>query len=58
MKTSYVSARFMRDGIEFAGVVYGHQMLVDIGQLVEDLTLIAFASESGEWAGRICFLPL
>ncbi|MBI4908554.1 MAG: hypothetical protein HY820_33350 [Acidobacteria bacterium] len=51
-------ARFLRTGIEFAGVVYGHQMLVDIGRLVEDLTLIASVSEPDEWAGRICYLPL
>ena len=51
-------ARFQREGVEFAGVVYGHQQVVSIGQLVEDLTLIASATEVPEWAGRIGYLPL
>jgi hypothetical protein len=32
------SARVLRSGIAFAGVVYAPQMLVDIGRFVEDLT--------------------
>jgi hypothetical protein len=40
------------------GSNYGYPMLVDTGRFVEDLTLIALATESGEWAGRKCYLPL
>ena len=51
-------ARFQSESIEFAGVVYGHQQVLGIGQFVEELTLIATATEASEWAGRIAYLPL
>jgi hypothetical protein len=47
-----------RQGTEFAGVIYGHQRLVSIGQMVEDLTLIATATTASEWLSRIAYLPL
>lgn len=51
-------ARFQHEGIEFPRVVYAHQMAVSIGQLVEDLTLIANSTEASEWFNRIVYLPL
>ncbi len=51
-------ARFQHEGIEFAGVVYAHQMAVSIGQMVEDLTLIAKSTDASEWVDRIVYLPL
>ena len=51
-------ARFQHEGIEFPGVVYAHQMAVSIGQMVEDLTLIAKSTEASEWFNRIVYLPL
>lgn len=51
-------ARFQREGVPFAGVAYSHQQLISIGQLIEDLHLIASASEAEEWTGRIVHLPL
>ena len=51
-------AHLQRQGIEFAGIVYGHQRLVGLGQMVEDLTLIATATASSEWLSRIVYLPL
>jgi predicted nuclease of predicted toxin-antitoxin system len=36
--------RRLREGEDFAGVVYSHQLRVTIGQLVEDLELIAKAT--------------
>lgn len=50
--------RLQRQGIHFTGIVYGHQRLVGIGQMVEDLTLIANATTAQEWVGRISYLPL
>jgi hypothetical protein len=50
--------RLQRQGIRFSGIVYGHQRLVGIGQMVEDLTLIANATSAPEWVGRIAYLPL
>lgn len=51
-------ARFQHEGIEFAGVVYAHQMAVSIGQMVEDLTLIAKVSTTSEWPSKVVYLPL
>ncbi len=45
-------------GQPFAGVVYGHQMKVTIGQCVEDLELIAKVYEPEEMASRVEYLPL
>jgi hypothetical protein len=47
-----------RTGVEFAGVIYGHQLLVGVGQMIEDLALVAGASQPEEWTGRITYLPL
>src|SRR5215468_4929893 len=45
-------------GQTFAGVVYGHQLDVTIGQCVEDLELIAKATEPEEWVNHTAWLPL
>ena len=45
-------------GIPFAGVVYGHQLLVPIGVCVRDLELIAKLSEPDELRNRVEYLPL
>jgi hypothetical protein len=49
--------RLQVDGIAFCGVVYAHQLRVTIGQMVEDLDLIANATTQEEWLGRIQYLP-
>jgi hypothetical protein len=51
-------ARRQRDERDFCGIVYGHQLRVTIGQMVEDLELIAQATSQEEWRGRIEYLPL
>ncbi len=51
-------ARRLREGEGFSGVVYAHQLRVTIGQMVEDLVLIATATSQEEWSGRIEYLPL
>lgn len=45
-------------GESFAGIIYAHQLDVSIGQCVIDLELVAKASDSDEWIGRIEYLPL
>jgi predicted nuclease of predicted toxin-antitoxin system len=47
-----------RSGIPFSGIVYAHQLRITIGQLVDDLELLAKATEPEEWNGRIEYLPL
>jgi predicted nuclease of predicted toxin-antitoxin system len=51
-------ARRQRENGNFSGIVYGHQPRVTIGQMVEDLELIARATSLDEWWGRIEYLPL
>ena len=49
----------MRDQREaFAGVIYAHQLRVTIGQMVEDLGLIAIATSRDEWIDKIAYLPI
>jgi len=50
--------RYQSKGILFPGVVYGHQLLVQIGDCVRDLELIAKLGEPQEFANRVQFLPL
>jgi len=42
----------------FSGLVYAHQLRITIGQMVEDLELIARATSADEWWSRIEYLPL
>ena len=51
-------ARRLREGEEFSGIVYAHQLRVTSGQMVEDLELIATATSKEEWSGRIAYLPI
>ena len=45
-------------GIHFAGVIYGHQLRVSIGDCVRDLELLARAAEPDDLANRVEYLPL
>ncbi|MCL4266374.1 MAG: DUF5615 family PIN-like protein [Anaerolineae bacterium] len=45
-------------GIYFAGIVYAHQLGVTIGRCVQELELLALASESEEMINRVEYLPL
>ena len=42
----------------FSGLIYAHQLRITIGQMVEDLALIATATSPDEWQNRIEYLPL
>src|SRR5438067_13608424 len=52
------AARRQETGEEFAGVIYGHQLNVTVGQCIEELELIAQATEPEEWANLVIYLPL
>ena len=42
----------------FAGIIYAHQLNIAVGQCVDELELIAKATEPDEWANRLLYLPL
>jgi hypothetical protein len=42
----------------FSGLVYAHQLRVSIGRCVDDLELVAQATNPEEWVGKVMFLPL
>jgi hypothetical protein len=48
---------WQRNGREFAGLLFGPQLGGTIGQYVEDLELIAKASEPEDWRNVVEFLP-
>ena len=50
--------RFLAEGVKFVCVVYAPQRIVPIGQMVEELTLLATATEPSEWSGRVEYIPL
>lgn len=45
-------------GVPFPGIVYGHQLVVQIGDCIRDLELIAKLGELQEFENRVQFLPL
>jgi hypothetical protein len=51
-------AEHQRHGVAFAGVIYGHQLNVTIGQCIRDLELIALVNEPEDCANRVEYLPL
>ena len=51
-------ARWLSEGKDFSGIIYAHQLRITIGQMVEDLELIARSTSQNEWRGRIEYLPL
>ena len=52
------AAKRQREGRNFFGVVYSSQLARSIGQVIEDLQLVAQAGEMGEFANRVTYLPL
>lgn len=52
------ATRRQRTGAPFAGVVYAHQLRVNIGRCIRDLELIAKATEPGDWQNWVEYLPL
>ncbi len=50
--------RRLRDGEDFSGIIYSHQLRITIGQLVDDLELISGATFKDEWCRKIEYLPI
>ena len=46
------AARRQREGIPFAGLIYAHQLGTTIGQLINELELLASVGEPGDFEGR------
>lgn len=44
-------------GESFAGVVYAHQLNITVGQCIDDLELIAKATDLAEWMNAVVYLP-
>ena len=45
-------------GAHFAGVIYAHQLNITVGHCIDDLELIAKATNLDEWLGNTVYLPL
>lgn len=52
------AVRRQRSGERFRGVIYVHQDRLTIGETVEELEVVARASELEEFENRIVYLPL
>jgi hypothetical protein len=52
------ATRRQRSGHAFSGVIYAHQLGLNIGRCVNDLEIIAQAGAPEDLANRIEFLPL
>jgi hypothetical protein len=52
-----LAEQWQREGREFAGLLFGHQLHATIGQFVKDLELIATASDLAEWLNVVERLP-
>src|ERR1022692_4570672 len=50
--------RLLKQDVSFSGIVYAHQLRITIGQMVEDLELIARRSEERRVGGRIKSWPV
>jgi hypothetical protein len=48
---------WQRQGSPFSGLIFGHQLGGTIGQFVENLELIAKASEPDEWMNTVEYIP-
>jgi predicted nuclease of predicted toxin-antitoxin system len=52
------ATRRHRLGVPFDGVIYAHQLRVNIGRCIQDLELIAKAADPQDWLNRVEYLPL
>jgi len=53
-----IASRWAKGGHDFAGIVFGHQLEVTIGQAISFLELIAVCMEPAEMRNRVEYLPL
>lgn len=52
------ASRWLKDGHDFGGLVYAHQLRVTIGQAVRDLQLMSQVLDPGDSRNRVELLPL
>ena len=52
------AAKRQREGSRFSGLIYAHAARLSIGDCVRNLELLAKATDSDEFLGRVEFLPL
>jgi predicted nuclease of predicted toxin-antitoxin system len=53
-----IASHWAQQGRPFAGVVYGHQLRITIGQAIRDLELLAAIMTADEMRNRVEYLPL
>jgi predicted nuclease of predicted toxin-antitoxin system len=53
-----ITDNWLREGRNFSGLVYAHQLHVLIGQAVKDLELIAKVADPKDMENRVLRLPL
>ena len=47
-----------KEGVAFSGVVYAHQLRVNIGTTIDGLEMIAIAGDPDDLMNKVQFLPL
>ncbi len=53
-----LASMFQRQGVEFGGLFFTHQLWLTVGQAIEDLEVAAKVLSSEDMKNRIEFLPL
>ena len=53
-----IASHWQQQSREFAGVVYCHQLSSGIGDIIQDLELLAFCGDEDEVRDRVSHLPL
>ena len=52
-----MAEQWQREGRAFGGLLFGHQLGATIGQFVQDLELVAKASDPTDWINVVEYLP-
>lgn len=51
-------ARRQAAGVDFAGIIYGHQLDLTIGQMINELEMVVYCLVEAEIRGQIYYIPL
>jgi hypothetical protein len=52
-----LAENWQKEGKQFSGLIFGHQLGGTIGQFVKDLELIAKSSDIDEWMNTVEYIP-
>jgi predicted nuclease of predicted toxin-antitoxin system len=52
------ATRRQRLGVPFSGIIYAHQLRVNIGRCIQDLELLAKVTDPTDWQNWVEYLPL